>query len=251
MQQLSTIADVVAASGADPQCMWAAQGLKDGGRSWEHGGAVAVACRALCGRDRIVVRGPAEAAGPLVREVVDALGPSFVVIGDPPVMAGVLDQLDWLQPGSYFGWMDGTRRPRFRPAHPVRWLARQEWHAADEVVTTAAPDAYVRPWVPGVRRWAGVTDERGRLTGTAADAWSTPGVGFLAGLSVLPEVRRSGQGRDICGFVLDALLAAHGRAALMVREWNAAAVSLYSQLGMSYREQQILCVRVSSAVTGV
>jgi ribosomal protein S18 acetylase RimI-like enzyme len=243
MQELSTLADVVSASGADPQCLWAAQGLADGGRAWEHAGALAVACRELCGRDRIVVRGPAAAASRLVREAIDALGPTFIAVGDPPVMEYLLDQLDWLQPNGYFGWMDGTKRPRFRPAHPVRWLARREWQAADDVVSLAAPDSYARPWLPGVRRWAGISDDLGQLTCTVADAWSTPGLGFLAGLAVLPEARRSGQGRDVCGFVLDALLAAHGRAALMVRDWNAAAVSLYSQLGMSYRHQQVLCVR--------
>jgi GNAT superfamily N-acetyltransferase len=248
MQELTTLAEVVAASGADPQCLWAAQGLSDGGRAFEHAGALAVACRGLCGQDRIIVRGPATAAAVVAQEAFAAFGPAFVAIGDPPVMESLLGELAWLRPSSSFGWMDGTRPPRFRPAHPVRWLARREWQAADDVLTKACPDSFARPWLPGVRRWAGISDDHGQLTCTAADAWSTPGIGFLAGLAVLPEARRSGQGRDVCGFVLDALLAAHGRAALMVRDWNAAAVSLYSQLGMSYRQQQVLQVR--SAATG-
>jgi ribosomal protein S18 acetylase RimI-like enzyme len=243
MQQLCTIADVVAASDADPQCMWVAQGMHAGGQAWEHAGAVAVGCRALCGRDRIVVRGPAGAASRLVREAVDALGPSFMLIGDPPVMASLLAQVWWLEPLSFFAWMDGIKQTGHRRVHSVRWLARREWQAADEVLSAASPSAYVRPWVPGVRRWAGISDPGGRLTCTLADAWSTPSVGFMTGLAVLPQARRAGQGRDVCGFVLDALLASHGRAALMEWDWNVAAVRLYMQLGMSYRRQQMLRVK--------
>jgi ribosomal protein S18 acetylase RimI-like enzyme len=64
---------------------------------------------------------------------------------------------------------------------------------------------------------------------------------------VLPHARRSGQGRDVCAFVLEALLAAHGRAALMEWDGNAAAVGLYTKLGMSYRQQQMLRVRQAEA----
>lgn len=247
MQQLSTIADVVAASGGDPQCTWVAQGLQRGGMAWEHAGGVAVGCSMLCGRDRIVVRGSAGAAAALVREAIGALGPSFEVIGDPPVTAGVLERIDWLQHGHYFAWMDGTRRPRHRPAHPARWLARREWQAADELIRAASPVSYARPWQPGVRRWAGISDASGGLTCTVADAWSVPGLGFIAGLAVLPQARRAGHGRDVCVFMLEALLGAHGRAALMVWDWNAAAVGLYTQLGMTYRQQQVLRVRPAAA----
>jgi ribosomal protein S18 acetylase RimI-like enzyme len=225
--------------------MWAAQGLRAGGRAWEHDGAFAVGCPQLLGRNRIIVRGPVAAALRLVREAVDALGPGFVVIGDPPVMDGVLAQTSWLEPFRSFGWMDATKRPQHERVHRARWLARREWQAANEVLAAASPKYYARPWLPGIRRWAGISDARGRLTCTLADAWSVPGLGFMAGLAVLPHARRSGQGRDVTGFVLEALLAAHGRAALIEYECNPAALRLYAKLGMSYRHQQMIRVRAA------
>jgi ribosomal protein S18 acetylase RimI-like enzyme len=248
MEQLSTLTDIVAASGADPQCIWAAQGLRNGGGAWAHEGAVAVGGPGLSGRDRIVVRGRVAGAARVVREAVDALGPSFVVAGDPDVMAGVLRQIRWLGPGEHFGWMDATRRLPHRPVHLVRWLARNEWQAADDLLTEAAPASYARPGQPGIRRWAGITDPRGRLTCAAADAWSVPSIGFLAGLAVRPEVRRLGQGQDVSAFVLDALLAAHGRAAMIVPGSNPAAVRMCSRLGFSYRQQHAACI-IPAAVT--
>jgi FR47-like protein len=249
MQQLSTLADIVAASGADPQCVWAAQGLQCGGGAWEHEGGVAVGCPGLSGRDRLVIRGPAAAAGPLVREAIGALGPSYVPIGDPAVMESLLDQIGWLEPGSYFGWMDGTQLPRQEPRHEARWLARREWQAADAILGVAYPDSFARPGRPGVRRWAGISDASGKLTSIAADAWSTPGIGFMAGVAVLPEARRSGQGLEICAFVLGALLAAHGRAALMVGAADTGSLGLCSRLGMTHRAQQMLRV-VSASLPG-
>jgi hypothetical protein len=242
MQQLTSLADVVAASGADPQCIWAAQGLRDGGRAFEHGGAVAVACPALAGRDRLVLRGPAAAAASLVHAVLDELGPQYVMSGDPALTAGLLDRLAWLAPGHRFGWMDCTQLAAHKPEHTARWLARLEWQDAAEVLGVASPHAHTRPGVPGVRRWAGIRGQDGTLTCTAADAWSTPGVGFLAGVAMLPEVRRTSQCSDVCAFVLAALLAAHGRAALMVAERDTAKIGLYTRLGMSLRLQQTLWV---------
>jgi ribosomal protein S18 acetylase RimI-like enzyme len=243
MQQLTSLADVVAASGADPQCIWAAQGLKDGGRAFEHGGAVAVACPALAGRDRLVLRGPAAGAVRLVRAMLDELGPQYVMVGDPALMAIVLDQLSSLELGHNVGWMDGTQLSAHKPEHTARWLARREWQEAAEVLSVATPRAHTRPGVAGVRRWAGISGRDGRLTCTAADAWSTPGVGFLAGVAVLPEAQQTSQGIDVCAFVLSALLAAHGRVALMVAERDTAKIRLYTRLGMSFRPQLTLWVR--------
>jgi hypothetical protein len=248
MQQLNTLADVVAASGADPQCVWAAQGLRAGGRAWEHAGAVAVGCPGLSGRDRLVVRGPAAAAAVLVREAIGVLGARYVPIGDPELMANVLDRVAWLEAGGSFGWMDGTQLPRFQPVHAVRWLARREWQAADHVLTAALSRGGPQAKLPGIRRWAGIVDPGGRLTCAAADAWSAPGVGFLGGVAVVADARRAGQGRDACGFLVAALLAAYGRVAVMVRERNYPAIALYAKLGMAYRVQQLLRVSHSGRV---
>jgi ribosomal protein S18 acetylase RimI-like enzyme len=243
MQQLRSRGEVAEASGADPQCMWAAQGLLAGGAAWANDGAVVVGCPFLSGRDRLVVRGPAAPAAGLVRVAVDALGPGYALIGDPPLMTELLTRISWLEPRGFFGWMDGISRPRRQPVHQVRWLSRQEWRAADRVLSVAYPESFARPGVPGVSRWAGITDQTGWLTSTAADAWSAPGLGFVAGLAVVPGARRTGQGRDVCAFVLEALMAAHGRVAMMVRDWNEAAIAIYADLGLTYRHQQVLRVR--------
>jgi hypothetical protein len=242
-QQLRTRGDVAEASGADPQCMWAAQGLLAGGGAWAEDGAIVVGCPALSGLDRLIVRGPAAAAAALVRVVIEALGPSYAVIGDPPLMTSLLARISWLEPRGFFGWMDGISRPRRRPVHQARWLSRQEWDAADRVLRLADPESFARPGGPGVRRWAGIEDAAGSLTSIAADAWSTPGLGFVAGHAVVPAARGVGQGHDVCAFVLDSLLAAHGRAAMMARDWTDAAISKYAELGLTYRHQQVLGVR--------
>lgn len=243
LQQLRSRGEVAEASGADPQCMWVAQGLLAGGAAWALGGAVLVACPALCGRDRVVVRGPAGAAASLVRAAVDALGPSYAIIGDPPLMTALLARINWLEPRAFFGWLDCIRRPSCRPVHQARWLSRQEWRAADQVLDVAYPKSRVRPGVPGVSRWAGITDLAGSLTSVAADAWSSPGLGFLAGLAVVPEARRTGQARDVSAFVLKSLLAMHGRVAMMVQQSDEPAIARYVELGMTYRYQQVLGVR--------
>jgi len=226
--------------------MWLAQGLQRGGQAWEHAGGVAVGCHGLCGVDRIVLRGPADAAAALASEAIGALGPSFEVIGDPPLIASLLGRLGWLEPYSFFAWMDSTRRPRHERLHSVRWLAQREWKAAQEVLVAASPSYYARPGQPGIRRWAGITDAHGRLTCTVAEAWSVPGLGFMTALAVLPRARCVGQGKDVCAFVLEALLDAQGRVALMEWDWNWAAVNLYTQLGMSYQRQQIVRMKQGS-----
>jgi hypothetical protein len=226
--------------------MWAAQGLLTGGAAWAVSGAVAVACPALCGRDRLIVRGTAEAAIYLVQAVRDSIGPSYAVIGDPLLMTALLGRVSWLEPRGFFGWMDCIRRPTCRPIHQARWLSRQEWSAADRLLSLSYPKSFARPGLPGVSRWAGITDLAGTLTSIAADAWSSPGLGFLAGLAVAPEARRTGQGRDVSAFVLRSLLAMHGRVAMMVQNSDEAAIATYAELGLTYRNQQVLGVSSGS-----
>jgi ribosomal protein S18 acetylase RimI-like enzyme len=203
----------------------------------------------LCGRDRLVVRGSAAAAASLLRAVADVLGPSYALIGDPPLMTGLLARISWLEPRGFFGWIDCIRRPPCRPMHQARWLSRQEWSAADQLLSVAYPKSFARPGLPGVSRWAGITDLAGSLTSIAADAWSSPGLGFLAGLAVSPEARRTGQGRDVSAFVLRSLIAVHGRVAMMVQNSGDTAIARYAELGLTYRHQQVLGVRSGARST--
>lgn len=69
----------------------------------------------------------------------------------------------------------------------------------------------------------------------AADAWSAPGVGFLAGVATAERARGRGAGSAVCGLALDGLVAEHGTAALIVDTWNTAAIRLYRRLGLSWR----------------
>lgn len=225
--------------------MWAAQGLAVGGAAWASGGGVAIGCPGLSGLNRLILHGSADDAVRLAGAAVEALGPSFMLSGDPDLMTALLARHNWLEHGSYFGWMDGVSRPRHCGSHSPRWLARSEWQSADRVLRVALPASFARPGLPAVGRWAGITDDGGYLTSTAADAWSAPGIGFLASLAVVPEARRSGQGLDLGAFVLSALYTRHGRVALMVRDWDTAAIGLYSRLGLSYRRQQVLRVRLA------
>jgi ribosomal protein S18 acetylase RimI-like enzyme len=246
VQRLHFRDEVAEASGGDPQCMWAAQGLLAGGAAWALGGAVVVACPALGGRDRLIVRGSVTAAASLVRTALDAVGHSYALVGDPPLMTALLARFSWLEPRGFFGWLDCIQRPACRPVHEPRWLSRQEWSAADQLLSVAYPKSFARPGVPGVSRWAGIMDRAGLLTSIAADAWSAPGLGFLAGLAVVPEVRRTGQGRDVCAFVLKSLMAVHGRVAMMVQNSGEATIVKYAELGFTHRNQQVLGVRPGS-----
>ena len=69
----------------------------------------------------------------------------------------------------------------------------------------------------------------------AADAWSAPEVGFLAGVATHPVARGQGLSRQVCGFVTAELVKRHGRVGLMVDGDNAAAINLYERLGYTYR----------------
>lgn len=235
MEELMSLAELADACENDPHCCWAGQGLTGGGQAWAHHGAVAVACPALSGQDRLIIRGPAEAAAALVRAIVPLASPRYILFGEAGLIPAVIAAVAGLEPRNQFGWMDATGIAPGARDHPVRWLGPAEWPAVNDVLTQAFPDSYARPGRPGVLRWAGIRDVGGTLTATAADAWSAPTLGFLAGVAVPGPARGQGQGRDVCHFVLEDLLATYGRASLMVHEWNTPAIRTYSRLGMSWR----------------
>ena len=235
MEELASLADLAEACYNDPHCIWAGQGLSAGGRIWVQGGAVAVSCPALSGQDRLVIRGPHDAAIELIRGVIPMVAGSYILVGDADLITMVTAAVPGLAPRKQFGWMDTAIMPSNARSHRVRWLCAEEWSEVADLLGEAFPDSYARPAVPGVHRWAGIRDGSGPLVATAADAWSTPTVGFLAGVAVSESARGEGRGRDVCHFVLEDLLAVYGRASLMVHTWNTAAIRTYSGLGMSWR----------------
>ncbi|MEU9834009.1 GNAT family N-acetyltransferase [Streptosporangium sp. NPDC048047] len=235
--ELTRPADVLAACGSDALLLWAAQGVRAGVRAWTWGRALAVACPDLNRRDRMAVRGPAPQVASLVRSLAPRLGPSWRLLGERPLMDELAGPLGVEPVG--FEWMDTDRPPL--PASgekagdgPVRWLGDADGEVT-ALLDEASPSAWARPGVAGVRRWAGLRDERGRLIATAADAWSCPQVGFVAGVATAPAHRSRGHAERVCRFVLEELAAGCGRAALMVDSDNPVAIGIYERLGLRRR----------------
>lgn len=231
--------ELVRRCGGDAMCVWVAQGLTGGRRAWASadGRAVVVAGAGLCRHDRLAVYGPVDALVPLVREVSAEVGPSYRPFGDPERIDALVAGVPGLVEAGSFGWMDLAEGApaSVAGAGRARWLGEDATDEVAALIEAGFPGSYAKPGMPGVERWAGVRDADGRLLAVAALAWSAPGIGLLAGVGVDPAARGRGLGRMVCAFVLAEARGRHGRAALMVDEWNHAAVRMYQGLGMVYR----------------
>jgi ribosomal protein S18 acetylase RimI-like enzyme len=232
VREILTTADLMTASGGDPLIVWAAQGFGGGVRAWYDGDAVAVASPDLSKRDRLAVAGPAESVAQLVMSVVAEVGPSFRPFGAEQLVRELAERVPGLEFAAAFGWMETAELPEVTTT--AAWLDGDT--GIEALLAEAAPSSYAWPGRTGVRRWAAATGNGGELLSIAADAWSAPEVGFLAGVATRPVARGKGFSRQVCGFVTAELLKRHGRAALMVDGDNAAAIGLYRKLGYTYRE---------------
>ncbi|GGT01988.1 hypothetical protein GCM10010156_69860 [Planobispora rosea] len=269
--ELTDVRDVAVAAGDDAMLLWAAQGLRGGVRAWALDGAVAVASPGLNRRDRLTVRGNAGEVAELVRRVLPELaelGASYRLLGERPLVAEVVRRLPGAEIVGAFEWMDtagaggvagtvavprgtATASPRDRNGEavprgeavpdragldgPVGWLAPEADDEVTKLLAEASPSAWAVPGLPGIRRWAGLRDAAGTLVATAADAWSAPQVGFVAGVATAPALRGRGLGEAVCRFVFGELAAEHGRVALMVDTHNVGAIRVYERLGMRIR----------------
>jgi GNAT superfamily N-acetyltransferase len=243
LRELTRTAEVVDASADDDLIVWAAQGMKPGIRAWAEGDAVAVASPQASRRDRLAIRGDAAHATRLVRHALAEMGPTFRPFGGLALVHEVTAAIDELEFLSGFSWMtttsvDTSRRPG------TEWLSPDEDPDVTDLLKTANPDSYAVPGIPGIRRWAGIRDDTGELLAVAADAWSAPTVGLLAGVATAVQARGRGLGERVCRFVTSALLAEHHRAALMVDDCNGPALGVYERLGFARR------LVAASAVTG-
>ena len=214
----------------DPLIVWARQDGRPGVRVWSRAGAVAVACPDLSRRDRLAVQGdPAAVAALLAGDVLPAVGPGYRPVGDEELIAAVAERVPGVRMAGRFGWMDVTA-----PVTP----GCGEWLAGTGEVTRlleiAFPDSYAWPGGNGVRRWAGIRDG-GELRATAAEAWSSRDIGFVAGVATHPAVRGRGLAAALCGFVTNDLLREKARVALFVDYWNTAALRTYRRLGFGLR----------------
>jgi Predicted acetyltransferase len=274
MRELRSVDEVRSACADDSLIMWAAQGLKPGVRAWAFGDAVAVASPALFRRDRILVFGNPEKAAALVRHALAECGPTYRVVGDEPLVRAVAERLPEFGAVAAFDWMDTDRPiPPAAPPHTatpaapdgepgaaadpkaaageaaeagevngrrpaegvtVRWLDPAEDPQVAELLKAASPSSWAWPGLPGVRRWAGAW-QGGELVAVAADAWSAPTVGLIAGVATAPAHRGRRLAEAVCRFVATDLLAAHGRVALMVDADNRPAIRVYHRLGLVRR----------------
>ncbi|CAL9644603.1 hypothetical protein SUDANB95_06407 [Actinosynnema sp. ALI-1.44] len=219
--------DEVAAANPDPLVRWAAQGLLPGrgGAAWAHGGAVAVHAPGLNRHDRLVLAGPADDVAALL-DAHHRPGRAALVTAETAAA------LPRFPAKATFGWMERTGT--LAPPGGVRWLREDEWDDVEALLRKASPHSYVWPYEPGPHRWAGIHDGA-KLVAVAADAWSAPGIGFLAGVATHPDHRGLGLSTRICAFVAGTLLADHGECALMVDAANAPAIRVYHRLGFTYR----------------
>jgi GNAT superfamily N-acetyltransferase len=231
VREIKTTADLIEASGGDPLIVWAAQGFAPGVRAWYDGDAVAVASPDLSKHDRLSVIGSLEPLARLVTGVTAEVGPSFRPFGDEQLLRELADRVPELEFSAAFGWMDTTKIPSVTTT--AAWLDGDD--GVEALLTEASPSSYAWPGRTGVRRWAAITGDGGELLSIAADAWSAPEVGFLAGVATHPVARRRGLSRQVCGFVTAELVKRHGQAALMVDATNAAAIAVYNNLGYAYR----------------
>lgn len=241
MRELFTWQEVAEATGDDSMSVWAAGTLGRGGRAWAHDGAALVAAPALSLHDRAVVTGPVDAVATLVEHAHAELGPAYRPYADVPLIDALVHRLPHLCKRTPFGWMaTPPGRTLSGVDGPARWLADDELPEAGDLLDRVYPSSYARPGVPGVRRWAGIRDDAGGLVAIGADAWSTTSVGLISGVVTDPAARGTGLGTRLCAFLVHALLTEHGRAALMVDDWNTAAIRLYERLGL-VRRRVVAC----------
>jgi hypothetical protein len=232
-RELHSIREVRSAAGGDALLLWAAADLARDTRVFSLGEATAVAAPALSCRDRLAVTGPAGDAAALVHAVLAEVGPTFRPIGDEDLIRDLMTRIPELKFVDAFGWMQtDTATGRCGAA---AWLSASDCAEITALLDRAFPGSYARPGRPGERRWAGVRDQSGALLACAADAWSSPQVGFLAGVATAEHAWGRGAGTAACSLVLDSLIADHGMAALIVDSWNTTAIHLYRGLGLSWR----------------
>jgi len=217
----------------DPLILWAAQGMGRDVHVWTHGSAVVAAVSGLARRDRAAVTGAVADIATVMRSLLAGPGPRYRPFGDDDTIARLCDAVPGLTPRPPFGWMTTSRPPGSCPGR-ARLAGDDEQQAIARVLDEALPHSLARPGLPGVNRWWIETDDTG-VAACAADAWSAPGVGLLAGVATAVQARGRGLGRNVCAAALTALVRDHGSAALMVEVDNVAARSLYGSLGMTYR----------------
>lgn len=231
----------------DTLVRWAVQAVPERGRRYDVDGAVAVTAAGLNRRDRLVVAGTVSGAQQAVEQAL-ADSPGHFVLGDTTLVRA----LRGVRPVATFGWMD-LRRDDPHPAVDTCSVRLLDDAAAAQVLTRANPSSWVQVGEPSVHVWAGVAPVHAEksgsdkhLAGTSGTSGTSPAsvaalahcsadVAFLAGVGTVPGHRGQGLSTAVCAFLRDEGLRRWGTVALMVDASNAAAISLYTRLGFTYR----------------
>ncbi|MER6505971.1 GNAT family N-acetyltransferase [Nonomuraea sp. NPDC001636] len=250
---------VRAACGDDDLVVWTAQDLRGQARAWALREAVVAAAPGIARHDRLAVWGDPDDAAELVRHALAELGPTYRPLGERELMRRVAARLEGVRESGAFSWMSLQGPPRARngqagappldaapldagPPPVVSWLDGDAEQEIMALLAGDAPSSYAVPGAAGVRRWAGVRMGR-ELAAVAADAWSAPSVGLLAGVATAARFRGRGLAERVCGWMSSQLVATHGRAALMVDDVNTAAIKVYERIG--YRRRLVLACHVA------
>lgn len=200
---------------------------------WAHGTGIAAATAGLARRHRVAVSGTVADIAVVVQALLAGPGPRYRPLGDDDTISHLCDVLPSLTPTPPFGWMTTTQVPG-QVSGNARLSRDAEQAAIAQILDEVFPDSLARPGLPGITRWWVETDDIG-IAACAADAWSAPGVGLLAGVATANRAQGRGLGRSVTATALTALIHDYGTAALMVEADNAVAQSLYGSLGMTYR----------------
>lgn len=175
----------------------------------------------------LMALGPAAALAELTAEVADVIGAP----GRISVPVGSFDALPekWRPYRvKQWHWMATRSTP------PVPSLPVEEVSDADEVnalLDAFAPDAHARPGSPRVETWLGVREGR-ELLAVGALARHYDRTGHLRAVTVVPEVRGRGIGRELsAALTRRALDGGSGFATLGVYVDNLPAVAMYRGLG--------------------
>jgi FR47-like protein len=232
VEQLRTL-DQLRELCADPLVLWAAQDMSSNVQVWAHGTGIAAATAGLARRHRVAVSGTVADIAVVVQALLDGPGPRYRPLGDDDTISHLCDVLPSLTPTPPFGWMTTTQVPG-QVSGNARLSRDAEQAAIAQILDEVFPDSLARPGLPGITRWWVETDDIG-IAACAADAWSAPGVGLLAGVATANRAQGRGLGRSVTATALTALIHDYGTAALMVEADNAVAQSLYGSLGMTYR----------------